>query len=126
MSKWNAEQRAAGKRQFELYKTELRPLIAHGNLYHVSQRPDGVNWDGMQYVSSDGSKGVLFAFRGKTDDGSHVFKLKGLDANKRYELSYEDNADKKFVLTGKRLMEDGLTLTLPDPESSELLFFRSP
>jgi hypothetical protein len=124
MSKWNAEQRAAAKRQFELYKTQLRPLIAHGNLYHVSERPDGVNWDGMQYVSSDQSKGVLFAFRGTTDFASHTFKLKGFDVNKRYEVTYEDSPNKTLTLSGKQLMQNGLGVSLPGrPESSELIFF---
>jgi alpha-galactosidase len=123
MSKWNDEQRAAGKRQFELYKTELRPLIAHGNLYHVSERPDGVHWDGMQYASTGANKSVLFAFRGTTDEKSHTFKLKGLDVKKRYELAYEDGAVKTAMLSGKRLMEEGVTVSLPDPNSSELVFF---
>jgi alpha-galactosidase len=122
MSKWNAEQRAAATRQFELYKTELRPLIAHGNLYHVSERPDGVRWDGIQYASSDASKGVLLAFRGTAGEKSHAFKLKGFDVKKRYELAYEDGT-KTAMLSGKRLMEEGITVSLPDPNSSELVFF---
>jgi alpha-galactosidase len=125
MSKWNAQQRMAAKRQFELYKTELRPLIAHGNLYHVSERPDGMHWDGMQYVSNDASKGVLFAFRGATEEKIHVFKLKGLDTNRRYGLTYEDGTGNAAMLSGKQLVQAGVTLTLPDSNSSELLFFRS-
>jgi alpha-galactosidase len=125
MSKWNAEQRAAAKRQFELYKTELRPLIAHGNLYHVSRRPDGVEWDGIEYVSPELDKGVLFAFRGTTDFGTHSFKLKGLDGEKRYEVSYEDGTRKPVTLSGQELMQQGIGVILPGRESSELVFFKS-
>jgi hypothetical protein len=80
----------------------------------------------MQYVSGDRSKGVLFAFRGTTEEKSHTFKLKGFEAKKRYQLSYEDGSGKTVTLAGKQLMDEGLTLTLPDLNSSELVFFRSP
>jgi hypothetical protein len=125
MSKWNQEQRAAGKRQFEIYKTKLRPLIAHGNLYHVSERPDGKRWDGIQYTSPDSSQGALLAFRGTTEQKSHTFKVKGLVLEKKYEVSYEDGAGKAQGLTGERLMRDGITVTLADPNSSELIFFKA-
>jgi alpha-galactosidase len=125
MSKWNAEQRAAAKRQFEIYKTELRPLIARGNLYHVSERPDGVNWDGMQYVSPERDKSVLFAFRGSTDVGSHTFKLKGLAPEKEYAVSLEDGSGKPAALSGRQLMGEGIALTLPGINSSELVFLKS-
>ena len=125
MSKWNAEQRTAAKRQFEIYKTELRPLIAHGNLYHVSDRPDGIRWDGIQYVSPDSENGVLFAFRGTTDAKSHTFKLKGLAADKEYQLSYEDEPGKALKVSGKQLMQNGITISLPDINSSELVYLKS-
>lgn len=125
MSQWKAEQRATAKRQFEIYKTELRPLIARGNLYHISERPDGVNWDGMQYVSADRDKAVLFAFRGTTDFGTHVFKLKGLAAEKRYDVSFEDGNGKPLTLDGLQLMQNGIPVTLPSRESSELIYLKS-
>jgi alpha-galactosidase len=125
MSKWKAEERAAAKRQFEIYKTKLRPLIAHGNLFHVSDRPDGVNWDGIEYVTPEMDKGVLFAFRGTTDFGTHSFKLKGLDPKKRYEVSYEDGTGKPVTLSGQELMQQGIGVTLPGRETSELIFFES-
>ena len=125
MSKWNAEQRAAAKRQFEIYKTQLRPLIAHGNLYHVSERPDGKRWDGIQYASPEFDKAVLFAFRGTTEQNSHTFRLKGLAPEKNYDVSCEDGTGKAQSLTGHQLMRNGITITLPEPNSSELIFLKS-
>jgi Melibiase/Glycosyl hydrolase family 36 C-terminal domain len=125
MSKWNSEQRAAAKRQFETYKTELRPLIAHGNLYHVSERPDGNRWDGIQYASPDSDKAVLFAFRGTTEQKSHTFRLKGIAANREYEISFEDGTGKPVTVRGELLMRDGVTIALPDANSSELIFLKS-
>ena len=46
---WTAEEHAAAKAEFALYKQKLRPLIRDAELYHVSERPDGIHWDGMEY-----------------------------------------------------------------------------
>ena len=124
MSQWNAEQRATAKLQFEIYKTELRPFIAHGNLYHISERPDGVQWDGVQYVNPESGAAVLFAFRGTTKEIMHTFKLRGVGAQSRYELSYEDGTGKRVMLSGSQLMQAGITITLPEAESSELIFLK--
>lgn len=122
MSKWSPEQRVAGKRQFDLYKEKLRPLINNANLYHISERPDGQRWDGMLYVDPVAGTGVLFAFRGKTEEDSHVFKLKGLDPATHYQLSFEDRSSPPAVLSGAELMQTGLAIKLGEKESSELVF----
>ena len=49
MTRWTPAQQAAAQRQFVLYKKTLRPLIQQADLYHVSQRPDGRRWDGIEY-----------------------------------------------------------------------------
>ena len=48
-TQWSPEQHRAAMRSFSLYKQELRPLIRDARLYHVSDRPDGVHWDGIEY-----------------------------------------------------------------------------
>jgi hypothetical protein len=71
-------------------------------------------------------KGVLFAFRGRTDFGTHTFKLKGLAAEKRYELTFEDGSAKPRTQSGQELMQQGLSVALVGrPQSSELIFFKS-
>ncbi|HEV2473715.1 MAG TPA: glycoside hydrolase family 36 protein, partial [Chthonomonadales bacterium] len=46
---WTAEQHELARSAFALYKERLRPLIRDARLYHVSARPDGARWDGMEY-----------------------------------------------------------------------------
>ena len=123
MAKWTPEQAAAGKRQFGLYKEKLRPLINTADLYHVSQRPDGANWDGMEYFNPQTGKGVLFAFRGNSpDQPEHVFKLKGLDPCALYLLTFEDGTAKPTEMSGADLMAQGLSVHLPEAETSELVW----
>lgn len=121
-SKWNAEQHVAAKRQIKIYKDVLRPLINAGNVYHVSPRPDGVRWDGLEYFNPKTKKGVLYAFRGKTDEPQHAYKLKGLRPEAMYKLRFEDKTSADAARTGARLASEGLTVRLLQPESSELVY----
>jgi alpha-galactosidase len=124
-SRWSARQRAEARREFALYKSALRPLIRAADLYHVSPRPDGVHWDGIEYYSPALQRGVLYAFRGSApDEPAHRFRLQGLEASGSYTLRFEDRgAAGERVLTGETLMREGFEVTLSRPLSSELVFF---
>jgi Melibiase/Glycosyl hydrolase family 36 C-terminal domain len=123
-SRWSAEQRIDAQRQFALYKSSLRPLIREADVYHVAQRPDGVNWDGMEYYSPRQRRGVLYAFRGvATDQPTHNFRLLGLKPARRYRVKFEDRgAAATLVLSGQALMQQGVDVNLALPQSSELIF----
>ena len=120
---WSPARRTEAQRQFALYKSSLRPLIREADMYHVAQRPDGVNWDGMEYYSPRLRRGVLYAFRGAaTDQPTHTFRLLGLEPASRYRLKFEDRgAAANRVLTGQVLMQAGVEVTLELPLSSELI-----
>ena len=123
-SRWSPQQRTEARAQFALYKSTLRPLIREADLYHVGERPDGVNWDGMEYYSARLRRGVLYAFRGAApDQPTHRFRLQGLRPGSRYRLKFQDQgAAGNLVLAGQVLMQEGVELTLGIPLSSELIF----
>lgn len=123
-TQWTPKQHDLAKRMFETYKTKLRPLINRADLYHISDRPDGIRWDGMEYFDPKAQAGVLFAFRGKTDEPRHVFHLRGLDPDATYELSCEGRSAPPVVVRGAELSANGLTVRLDEPESSELVYLR--
>jgi hypothetical protein len=124
---WTEAQRNAARREIALYKSALRPLIRTADLYHVSDRPDGRHWDGMEYYSAPSGRGVLFAFRGAADgEPEHRFRLQGLDPEQRYRVRFADRGEaSRTVLRGSTLMQQGLTVFLPEPLSSELVFVRA-
>ncbi len=124
-SHWGALQRADARVQFALYKSALRPLIRAADLYHVSQRPDGVHWDGIEFYSARLGRGVLYAFRGSAPgQPAHRFRLLGLIPGSRYALKFQDQgAAAGRVQTGEVLMQQGVAVTLKLPLSSELVFF---
>ena len=121
---WTAGQRAAARRQFDLYKRVLRPLITSANVYHVSARPDGVHWDGIQYADAGRARGVLFAFRGTGPEPRHTFRLYGLSPDARYAVSSEDGGVAAHTATGRQLMERGLAVQLEEAGSSDLVYLR--
>ncbi|MGO9085028.1 MAG: alpha-galactosidase [Candidatus Sulfotelmatobacter sp.] len=123
---WSPKQRAEAKREIDLYRKELRPLIRDASLYHVSPRPDGVHWDGIEYWDADRQKGVVYAFRGTAEqENTHSFALQGLQPSVRYRLSYYDHSSPDRTATGRELAERGLKVVLPLPNSSELIFIEA-
>jgi hypothetical protein len=128
---WSPEQRTEARVQFALYKSALRPLIREADVYHVAERPDGVNWDGIEYYSARLRRGVLYAFRGSApDQPTHRFRMLGLKPGSRYRLRFQDQgAAANRVLAGQSLMQEGVEVTVSLPLSSELIFLeeeRSP
>jgi alpha-galactosidase len=119
---WNAQQHAIAKEELQLYKTRLRPLIRDANLYHISERPDGKRWDGMEYFDSANGQGVVYAFRGSTAESVHRFKLKGLKRTSRYRLRFHDHSSADHVVGGDVLMKTGVQVRLSLTNSSELIF----
>ena len=125
-TKWSRAQHDTAIEELRLYKTVLRPLIREADLYHVAPRPDGKGWDGMEYIDAPRGKGVLYAFRG-TDRGdtSHTFVLKGLQPQRRYRLHFHDGSAGDKVVRGSALMRTGVEVTLPLPDSSELVLLQA-
>ena len=123
-SRWTPRELQVARRQISVYKSWIRPLINQGNLYHITERPDGVRWDGMQYFDGRTGKGVVFAFRGKRDAKGHVFKLKGLRSDRTYRVWCEDASNPARIMSGGQLMSSGLDMSLENPESSEIIYLQ--
>jgi alpha-galactosidase len=122
---WSAEQHSAAKEEIDLYKKDLRGLIRDAKLYHVSPRPDGVHWDGIEYWDPERNRGVVYAFRGTVEtERAHSFELQGLQANAQYVLKFHDTGATRTV-PGQQLMSGGLNVTLDVPNSSELIFIEA-
>lgn len=119
---WTPAQHEAARQAIALYKKKLRPLIRDANLYHVSERPDGIHWDGVEFWNPQSGRGVVYAFHGSVaDENEHRFVLAGLDRAKGYRLHFEDGSAPDQEATGSELMKQGLKVNLPHPLSSELI-----
>ncbi|HZQ19336.1 MAG TPA: glycoside hydrolase family 36 protein [Terriglobales bacterium] len=120
---WSSEQHEEAKKEIELYKKKLRRLIRDANLYHISPRPDGVHWDGIEYWDVQQKRGAVYAFRGTIrNQNMHAFVLKGLKASDHYAIHFQDHTSPDQKLTGSNLMSSGLRVHLALQNSSELVF----
>lgn len=122
---WTPAQHRAAAREIAFYKSSLRPLIRDADLYHVSPRPDGRGWDGMEYFDARRGTGVLYAFHGsEVEPAVHAFRLKGLRATDRYRLHFRDHSSPDQTASGAELMRSGIRVRLPFADSSELVTIR--
>jgi alpha-galactosidase len=122
---WTAQQHEVAKEEFAIYKKSLRPLIRDANLYHISPRPDGVHWDGIEYFNPANGQGALYVFHGSAaSENRHRFQLQGLSKTKQYRLRFQDHTAPDRMFSGRSLMQDGLTVGLLIPLSSELIFLQ--
>jgi alpha-galactosidase len=120
---WTTEQHAAAKQEFALYKERLRPFIRDADLYHISVRPDGVHWDGIEYYDTKHAQGLVYAFRGSSpEEEAHTFLLSGLQSDRHYRLHFQDGSLSDRIEIGHDLMSKGLSMKLTIPNSSELVF----
>ena len=112
----------------ELYKRFLRPLMVDCLVFHHTpwlrvQAP--VSWCVLEYAAPDASRAAVVLYR-LCAGNEPVFCLRprGLDRSRRYRLTY-DNSGQAAELSGWQLMNEGLTISLPNEFSSELLLLEA-
>ena len=109
-----------------IYKQKLRPLIREADLYHILPRPDGVNWDGIEYIDADTDreiKGVVMLWKPTNTEGeTKTVMLRGLKADVSYQLTFEDRPEQNRVMTGAELTDTGLTVTITGDMGSEMIW----
>ena len=108
---WSPELRQRAARNIALYK-RLREVIDGADVYHLTPPPahdDPRGWMAMQYVSRDGRRGALLAYRLGHSSAQQTFKLRGLAAG-RYRAS--EDGRPAGVYTGQELAGRGLPVKL--------------
>ena len=116
------QQQAAIKQAVATYKTKLRPLIRHADLYHIFPRPDGKHWDGIEYYDPETKKGVVYIFKPAAQPDAATIRLRGVPADARYRVTFEDGSNPPVDKRGDELTA-GIDVTLRGERVSELMFF---
>lgn len=104
------------KKYIPMYKEKIRPLVRHGELYHILPRPDGKNWDGIMYADPDSNneiKGAVFLFK-PSAEVNEIYNVvfEGLNEDTVYSLTFEDRPEQNCTATGKALMTEGLDVEI--------------
>jgi hypothetical protein len=110
------------KKNLALYRTRLRPLIRDADLYHLTLRPDGLAWDGLQYQHPVTGKGAVMLFKPASTANTRRFCIHGLDRAKTYALTFQDRPEQNARKTGAELMDDGFDVTIPGQHVSEIIW----
>jgi hypothetical protein len=118
---WTDEEKSAVKAAVATYKTKIRPLVRSADLYHILPRPDGRNWDGIQYFDPATGKGVIYLFKPSAVADTITLKLRGVEAGKRYRVTFEDGSNPAVEKTGEEFAK-GLEVTLKGVPVSELVW----
>jgi len=122
---WSEEEKEAVKAAVATYKAKIRPLVRNADLYHVFPRPDDKVWDGIEYYDPASGKGVVFVFKPDSPNDTQTIKLKGLDADRTYRLTFEDGTNSDVSKSGAELINTGIDVTLKGKSVSELMFFEA-
>ena len=118
---WTQAEKDAVKSAVATYKTKIRPLVRNADLYHILPRPDGKNWDGIQYYDPVTKKGVAYLFKTAAGTDTLTIRLRGVKPRTTYRVTFEDNTNPAVEKTGEELAQ-GIEVTLKGAPVSELMF----
>ena len=118
------------QRYAKLYHSYMRPMLSTLKVYHhapvtATSGTDEGNWLAMEFASPDQTKGWATVIR-LSGSGEPVYnlKLKGVDPERSYQVTLDNSGTKKNV-SGKNLMDQGLSLTINMDRASELVLFEA-
>ncbi len=111
--------------EFGFYK-EQRELMA-GRYYPLDFGSfDKNKMHAMQYSADDGLSGTAFIYkRAEVNDKDYNVKLNGLVPSQTYNVYDIDNPEKIYTMTGEELMNNGLSIALPDGEKAIFLMYNA-
>jgi len=112
------------KKNVAIYKESLRPLIREANIYHILPRPDGINWDGIEYYDSMTREGAIMLYKPSISGGeNNNIILKGLEPSQTYSFEFTDRPEQNITMTGAELMKNGLPVIMTGELTSEIILF---
>ncbi len=108
---------------FSFHK-EQRELMA-GNYYPLDFGSfDKNKMLAMQFSTEDALSGTALVYkRSEVTENEYTVKLNGLLSQKTYSIYDTDYPEKVYTLTGDELMNEGITISLPEGEKAIILMF---
>lgn len=119
---WGDSEKQSVKRAVEVYKSWIRPILRDCKVLHILPRPTDKQWDGLFYWSQSLKHGIAFIFRPDAPADRQAIRLKGLDRKRKYWVWCEDGSAAPGLLTGAELMDTGLSMSLQERYTSDLVY----
>lgn len=117
------------KRYIELAKTFCRPVMAnHPVVYHHTPDIGLLNpgeWCVLEYGLEDKSRGYCGVFKlSGHGQNEYILNLGGVDINRSYVVTF-DNRNQSVTLSGWELANNGISISLDAPLTSELVLYKA-
>ena len=111
-----------------LYKTFVRPFLRTSRVYHHTAELPGrepTGWGVLEYASADQTRALagLFRLTGPAED-RYLLRCRGLSRQQTYQVTC-DNSGETTTVSGTVLMDQGLSIRLDHPLTSELVMLQS-
>jgi len=109
----------------EVYKSHVRPLVMHGDIYRLLS-PYSSSVASWSYVSLDKKNAVVYLYQIDDQRLNHV-RLKGLNPDVQYEVKELDTALTgtthfiPIVRSGQQLMNEGIEINLTNKYDSAVI-----
>jgi alpha-galactosidase len=112
------------KHWVNLYKSFVRPFIDTSRIYHHTPEMQGADphgWGVLELGSADRNRDICGVFQlSAPTQPEYELRLRGIDRSRRYRVTF-DNSGQNSEVDGFTLMEQGITVRLEGPLTSELL-----
>lgn len=102
---------------------EVSPLF-YGDYYPLTDYSLAKNvWLAWQFDVPEQGRGMIEAFRREEASPNFPLRLRGLNADATYHLRQFDSSW-ELTETGKRLMDEGFTITLPESPAAAIIVYQ--
>jgi alpha-galactosidase len=109
----------------KLYKEVTGRFIKEGDIYHLTGQAldggGGDRWNSFLYIMENKEEAIAFVFRLPGGESERKIVLKGLINDAVYQVRFEDSGV-CCEISGKDLMENGMTFNGMKEESSEIVY----
>ena len=113
---------AAARRNIPLYK-RYRHLLGQ-DCYHLLPSAQNDQWLAVQFVTPRGDEAVVLMFRRGSAEAQKTAPVRALDTNLMYEVTFA-NTGAVSKVGGMELLRDGITVSLAQPGTSEIVLIKA-
>jgi alpha-galactosidase len=118
----SAEAAAFLTSEIAVYKG-IRDHIRTGRVYHATAGPADGRTDALESYRASDDSAILVVTRNNTTDSHSNIKIRGLNADKTYRVTFQDD-HRVLAMTGQQLLDTGVRVNLPDQQSAEIIYVK--
>lgn len=118
------EEKTAFMKKYAAEAIKVRPYLSE-DFYPLTELSENTDtWCANQFNRPSFGDGIVQLFRRENSPyETATFKLRGLEANKKYNFTDADGSP-DFTADGETLLNDGLKLTVEKKRTAKIYFYR--